>query len=331
VSESCGGYCWFQQAVVGLNGTITFTTQVAVGGGGFSVFSKSGFTSVNDAGAAGPSIFYNPTTNYVYLRNAASTYFFALGSADMAFRGGNTYFTMNSASATPIQFWASTPGTGPSQVDIGGNGWLLPKGVVFEDEFDGPAIDASKWTVTVGAGGASVAVTPARGGIWNFQSIAAANPTYAEGIVRTISRQDAYRFYSRFRKVQATNIFLEVGLCDAMGGRQEEIVVRVDTGGATPNNWTFDGMVGGAPVSVDTTIAHDQNHHIFEFIQSGTSYTLYIDGTLRATLTNAQYPAAATMLERVLRVYPLGGAVMSNIYIDTYKLCHSRNTGNGDT
>jgi hypothetical protein len=210
------------------------------------------------------------------------------------------------------------------------SGWLLPKGVVFADEFDGPAIDASKWTVTVGAGGASVAIAQARGGIWNFQSIAAAAPTYAEGIVRTISRQDSYRLYSRFRKVQATNIFLEVGLCDAMAGRQEEIVVRVDTGGAIPNNWTFDGLVGGAATSVDTTIAHDANHHIFEFIQSGTSYTLYIDGTLRATLTTLQYPAAATMLERVLRVYPLGGAVISDIYIDTYKLVHSRNTGNGD-
>jgi hypothetical protein len=339
---------------------ILFRNTTAVSGGGFNSLSKTGITTLTDAGATGRvPLAYDPTNNRIGIGVAAPTYdvhvqgttsigFFATpaGASQLLIQTGtrciyNTTLEVNDYNTGAERLYLSN-GTG----DLRNSGWVLPKGVVVvDDDFETTSWNAAAattgaiWRSALGGGGAITSVTPSRGGVATLFTNDTV-PTYIRdnNDQLTTSLQDAPRIYARFRAAERANSYKAVGLTDAIPGgagtapyTNDAVLVIVD--GATANaNFYVRTVRAGAVQSTDTGVAYDTSHHQWDVISTTAGVvTVYCDGTLVATVAAANNPATNTMLQPVVWTNNTGAAVSSTLGIDVYKLVQSRNTGTGDT
>jgi hypothetical protein len=323
---------------------ILFRNTTAVGGGGFDALSKTGITSLTDAGAAGRQVlFYDSTNNRIGMGTATPASGIQLSASgsdiDIIRPGGGELYLYASAWTLGNGFdtWQSTVGAG----GIYGPGWVLPKGVHLDM---GKDFQQANW----GAVGASTGfemqtsitaqtalINNVRGGIVRTYSIAAGAPNWIEMADRVHfwSAQDAYRIYTRFAVQQIANFSCAVGTTDGPAGVNpygavagNGVFVVLDT--AVGGTWLLRTVVGAAVTDVDTLVnAVAGDYVVFDILVATTKIaTLYINGTLKATSAAANSPLATTMLEPILWVAPLGAAVLAQLDVDTYKIVESRNT-----
>jgi hypothetical protein len=316
---------------------ILFRNTTAVGGGGFNALSKTGITTLTDAGAAGLSTVYNPTGNSYYIWNGVTPAFYVDStSARIASLSSGSWIRVTTGM---VDFSPDTGGTLTALLSTTG-GWLLPKGVVVvDDDFTKQTWKTvtntmGDWLASISAGG-SIANAAGRGGLINIQSIIT-TPSFInlDGWL-PVQTQDAPRIYARLMVTEVANTYKAWGLADATPApgagtlpyTNNAILACIDTAvGATV---LLREVRAGAVTDTDTTIAIGAGtYREYDLIVSSAGVpTLYIGGTLRATGAAAQSPVTTTALQVIVYTNNLGAAVNSNLTIDAIKCVESRNTG----
>jgi hypothetical protein len=337
VSESCGGFCWFQEARVGLNGGLTFTTQVAVAGGGISRFTKLGMTTLNDAGAAGvPAITFDPTNDTV--RYGSATWNFIVAPAGGYISCQSPGFKMNVASAyvallTGGNFGLRIAGTNGDATE---DGWLLAKGVCGDDHShfintDWSVVEAagSKWRIQTVTAPIRVAGI---GGIWRFAT-ANVTPCVLDGWSNSYNATSGWRMWARFAIQSVADDAFLVGVSDAPAAVAPNSMPYVNDGAFIVHisglgaNFFHRTIVAAGAVSVDTGIPAVVGEYVRvdQIARADRTIQLYINGTLVTTSVAAQSPLAATLLRKAMSANNSGAAVSAQLDIDVYDIVESAN------
>jgi hypothetical protein len=326
---------------------ILFRNTTAVGGGGISTFSKTGMTTLTDAGVAGEiPITYDPTNNAVLFGSP-------LAGAFRGFFFGPTYGTgMDFNSASSISLGTNvitiTHGSGKSTIfnvttpGVVSTEWVLPKGVIIDyckdmHQQNYGAVPGTGFELQIQIAAQSGELDNVRGGIQRIWSVAVANPNWLEdaGQQHNFSSQDAVRTYMRFTGQQSANASYAMGLSDGPAGANPYGAVAgnailVFYSSAVGANYVLRQVRAGVVAAdIDTGIVMTAGvYHVWEIVTTtGGVPTVYCDGTLVATGAAANSPLTTTMLEPLMWCNCLGASVLTQLDIDCYKIVESRNTG----
>ena len=312
---------------------INWAKFIGVSGGGITL-TVDGMTTVTDAGAAGlPPIQFNSAINAIYMGDYGTYGVLVYNGSGIYLNALNSRISMLANGG--ITFGVTTPAY--TEIVMGGNGWLLAKGVSGDDrsEFintDWAAAEAPgvKWITSDVLAPARVA---ARGGVWR-KSTDSTTPSFWKGLSQVYSARDAYRVYARFAMQQIANCRFAVGVCDDVPAAAPNSLPHTAEGiyacqdDAVGANYLLRQVTGAAVVDDDSAIAIVAGeYHVINVLVAATRIpTLYIDGTLRVTGAAADSPPAATLLRKVIYADNIAGAILAQVDVDVYDIVCSRNT-----
>jgi len=214
---------------------------------------------------------------------------------------------------------------------MGGNGWIMPKGVtIMDDDFQSVSWGASgtvgaDWLATIGAAGSITRVLNARGGCATLVAKTGTRTFLSQDGVPQVSLQDAPRLYSRWGLSETVTTKKVVGWEDSASAPNDGVAWVIDT--VVGNHYYLRGIRGGAVNNIDSGVAIDGIMHVFEIVgTSAAGATGTIDGAASTALTAGQCPVNTTFLQPVANCEPLG-VPDGTLCIDTFKSVQSRNTG----